>query len=361
MESQLIQQEILWGVALWRVALAALLLVLGLLSRPFVRWMVRRVVGVRQFREALWAADAVELLTGPVSLVVHVALWYGVGQLLNLPQEPYDLRLLVMNGLLVAVAVAVAAVLFRLVDVGALAANRWAAGTETRLDDQLVPLLRTTLKVILACLVGIGIADMIGWSITSLIAGLSVGGLALALAAKDTVANLFGSVVIFTDQPFSLGDVVDIAGTEGVVEEVGLRVTRIRQPDKSLATVPNQSFTTTKVVNFSRRTQRRIRFTVGLSYSTTTAQMEAFTASLRSLLQAMEDLDGDSVIVHLASLDDSSLGVLVQVLTTRPEFAAFMATQEAVLMSVLRLAEAQGLDIAFPSRTVYLQQAETGA
>ena len=361
MDIQFLQQEVIWGIGLWRLVVAALLLVLGLLSRPFVRWTMRRVVAARHVTEVQWIMDATRLMPIPLSYVLQVALWYGVGLVLNLPEEPYNVRLIVMNGLLAAVAIALAAVLFRIIDVAAIAANRKAAQTRTRLDDQLIPLLRTVLKVALSIVVGIGIVDKLGYSVTSLIAGLSVGGLALALAAKDTVANLFGSVVVFTDRPFSIGDVVNISGTEGVIEEIGLRVTRVRQPDKSVATIPNQSFTTTTVINYSKRAQRRIRLKVGLSYSTTPDQMAVFIVSVRTMLQEAEAIDAASVMVHLESLDDSSMGVLVQACTTTPEFGVYMAAQEAVLMNILRLVEAQGLSIAFPSRTVYLERENSGA
>ena len=355
MDSQILHEELLWGIALWRLVTAALLLAPGLFSRRIVRWLVRRFIPARYEQEKDWAADIIRLVPKPLSLVFLVGLWYGVGLVLNLPEVPYNVRHFVLSGLLVAVAVALAATVFRIIDVAAGAAGRKAAQTDTRLDDQLIPLARKALKVALALVVGIGIIDKFGYSVTSLIASLSVGGLALALAAKDTVANLFGSVVVFTDRPFSIGDFVNISGTEGVIEEIGLRVTRVRKLDKSLATIPNQSFTTSTLVNYSDRSQRRIRLKVGLHYSTMPDEIAEFIALVRTTIQKMEAIDNSSVMVHLESLDDSSLGVLVQAFTTTPDFDAFMEAQEAVLMSILRLVEAQGLRIAFPSRTVYLE------
>ncbi len=355
---EFLYQQYWWGVALWRLALAALLIALGLFSRPFLRFLVRGAVKAAHRTQAQWTADLIRLLPGPLSLVVHVLLWYGAGLLLSLPIEPYNVRATVMSGLLVAVAVVCTAVLFRLIDVAALSAERLAGRTATRLDDQLVPLVRKALKILLAVVVGIAIVDKLGLDVTSFVASLSIGGLALALAAKDTVANLFGSVVLFTDQPFKIGDAVSVSGTEGVIEEVGLRVTRVRQMDKSVATIPNHSFTTTKVVNYSMRTQRRIRHRVGLDYRTTPDQMQAFIVSVRTMLQEMESIDASTVLVHLEALDESSLGVLVQAFTVSPGFDAFMRAQETVLMNILRLVEVQGLSIAFPSRTVYLDRTE---
>ena len=161
------------------------------------------------------------------------------------------------------------------------------------------------------------------FSTSSLIASLGVGGLALALAAKDTIANLFGSVVVFTDQPFQVGDGIKVGEVEGIVEEVGLRSTRIRGFDKTMAVVPNQEFANVSVVNLTQRPNRRIRFEVGITYDATASDMEKFLDDLRDLLRAMtEGLDHDSAIVHLTEFADSSLTVLVQVLTEAADLAS---------------------------------------
>ncbi len=350
-----LQQQLLWGVELWRLLVAALLLVVGLASRPFLRWLVRHTAVIRHTTEVPWVKDVIRLVPKPLSYVVQVGLWYGMGQLLLLPQEPVNVRQIVMNGLLIAVAVAAAGVVFKLIEVASEAAVRKAAKTETRLDDQLVPLIRTVLKVGICIIVGIAIIDKLGYSVTSLIASLSVGGLALALAAKDLIANLFGSVVVFTDQPFAVGDLVCISGIVGVIEEVGLRVTRVRQPDRSVASIPNQSFTTETVVNYSSRTQRRIRLKVGLSYDTTTDQITQYVASVRAMLDGIPAIDSSTVVVHLESLDESSIGIFVQAFTTGPQYSLLMETQEEVLMEIMRLIEQHNLSLAFPSRTLYLE------
>ena len=357
MDIPFLQQEILWGIEQWRVIAAVVLIALGILSRPLSRFLIRRFVTPRHRSDAPrgWAEDAIIRLPKPLSLVLHVGLWYAAALVLNLPEEPYNVRLFVVDGLLVAVVIAITGVVFGVVDVAEKVASRWAAQTETRLDDQLIPLLQTSLKILLVMVVGIGIVDMFGYSVASLVASLSVGGLALALAAKDTVANLFGSVVLFADQPFNIGDLVDVGGTEGTIEEIGLRVTRIRRIDRSVATVPNQSFTTATVINYSKRPHRRLVTTVGLAYETRPEQIEIFVESMRVMLREMENIDPDTILVHLESLAESSLNVRVQALTSTPDFGVFMATQESVLMSILQHVEDQGLSIAYPTRTLYLQ------
>ncbi len=356
LEGTILDTQILWGISLARLLLGIVLLSLGLLSRKFVRWVVRLALGRERLAGgAVWVRDLLELLPRPLSWLTLILLFYAVGQVLLLPQEPVNVRAGAMLLLTVAVALAVTYVLLRLLDVLSRLALRKAETTNTRLDDQLVPLARKTLKIIIGIVVGVGIVDKLGYPANSLIASLSIGGLALALAAKDTIANIFGSVIVFTDQPFQVGDVVSISGTEGVVEEVGIRTTRIRALDKSISTVPNQTFTSTTVTNFTTRPSRRIRFEVGLTYATTPDQMEIFLDAVRQWLKAHDGVDPDSVIVHFTLFADSSLTVLMQAFTRVPDFATYMVVQEEVLLGIMRLVETHGLEIAFPTRTLHLE------
>jgi MscS family membrane protein len=134
-----------------------------------------------------------------------------------------------------------------------------------------------------------------------------------------------------------------------------MRTTRIRRFDKSLATVPNQTFTNTAIVNHSKRPMRRLRVVVGLGYETPPAQMQAFVESVRALLAETPALDPASNLVYFNELGVSSLNVLVQGFTLSTDFLAFMQTQEAILLRLMTLVEEQGLEIAFPTRTVYFR------
>jgi len=355
-EGSLLGEQFLWGVAVWRLAAALVLVFLGLLSRRIIKALfegfLKRRVGRTQ---AQWDDDLVALVPNPVALVVQIVLWFGVVFMLNLPEEPTDIRRFAIQGLLVALAVAVTWVAFRLLDVLALIGDRAATRTDTRLDDQLIPLLRKTFKVFLAVVVAIVVVDKLGYSVASLLASLGIGGLALALAAKDTVANFFGSIVVFTDQPFHVGDSVEFNGVEGVVEEVGMRTTRVRRYDKALVTVPNQTFTNTAIINHSKRPARRIRIVIGLSYDTTPDQMRLFLEEVRRLLAAHPALDPEGQVVYFEAFGDSSLNVLLLCYTASPAWADYMEAQEDLLLRILRLVEGQGLEIAFPTRTVYLR------
>lgn len=348
--------EVLWGVAVWRLGLALLIIFLGFLSRRLVTALFEGSLRRRAERSRMqWDDDVIELMPKPLALVAQVLLWHLAAAVLLLPEEPINVRMGVFQGLEVALAVALVWVAFRMTDVAARAMQRAAEKTDTRLDDQAVPLLRKTLKVFLAVTVGVMVIQNLGYSVTSLIASLGIGGLALALAARDTVANFFGSVVIFTDAPFQIGDWVAFGDVEGTVEEVGFRTTRIRRFDKALVTVPNQTFTSTAITNYSNREQRRIKLTVGVSYETTPDQMRALLDALRALLRTHPGIDQRFHLVNFTDLGGSSLDVLVYCFTTTADWAEYLAIQEALLLRILEIVAEHGLEVAFPTRTVYLR------
>ena len=360
-----LETEILWGIAVRRLVIAVVLLLLGLWSRPVVRWMLRSALGSQRLAaDSVWVRDMQELLPKPLSLITHAILWYFVGQILLIPQEPVDVRQWVTTALILAVVLAVTFLAWRILDVLSRVATRKSLQTKSRLDDQLIPLARKLFKIVVSIVIGVIMVEKLGYPTTSLIASLSVGGLALALAAKDTVANLFGSIVVFTDQPFQVGDGIKVGAVEGVVEEVGLRSTRIRGLDRTMATVPNQQFTSAAVVNLSERPNRRISFEVGIGYDATAKDMEDFLQALREWLENKDGLKADTVVVHFTQFADSSLTVLVQAMTDAADLATAMVLQEDMMLNVMRLVESHGLEIAFPTRTVHIanpKEAATGA
>jgi MscS family membrane protein len=349
-------REILWGIPLWRFVAAVVIVFFGFLSRRLITFVFNSVLKKRADRTRIkWDDDALELLPAPLALVAQILIWYLAAVLLGLPTEPIDVRTFVYHGLQVALAVGVSWFAFRFVDVLSRALARAAAKTETKLDDQLVPMLRKTTKVILTITVSVMVIQNLGYSVTSLLASLGVGGLALALAAKDTVANFFGSVIVFTDRPFQVGDWIEFSGIEGTVEEVGFRTTRVRRFDKSLVTVPNQAFSTSPITNHSRRPIRRIKLTVGLTYETNAEQMRNFLSKVRGLVADHPDIDQTFHFVHFTDFGDSSLNLQVYCFTKSIVWKEYLAAREDLMLQIMDAVAEHGLEIAFPTRTVYLR------
>ena len=176
-EGSFLGEQVLWGVEAWRLVVALVLIFLGLLSRRIIRKLFEGILKKRVARTRIqWDDDFIELAPKPMALVVQVLLWFAVALVLDLPEEPANIRRFVIQGLMVALAVAFTWVAFALLDVLGRVATRAATRTDTLLDDQLVPLLRKTLKVFLAVVVAIIVIDKLGYSIASLLASLGIGG-----------------------------------------------------------------------------------------------------------------------------------------------------------------------------------------
>lgn len=352
----MLNETMLWGVSRWHLAVAIALLFLGFLSRRLILWFFRSILArVTAKTKITWDNDFVELMPTPVALTAQLGLWYAAVHFLDLPDKPVHLERYAREGLKVALAVAGLWVLFRLIDVFSNAMGRASAKTESRLDDQIVPMVRKTAKVVVSVTIFVMVVQNLGYSVTSLIASLGVGGLALALAAKDTVANLFGSVVVFTDRPFQVGDWVNFDGIEGTVEEVGFRTTRVRRFDKALVTVPNQTFSTTAITNFSARSIRRMKFNVGVTYETKAPQLKLLLEELRQLLKDHPGIDQGFHFVHFTELADSSLNLQVYCFSKSTVWVEFLKARESLLLSIMEVVEKHGLEMAFPTRTVYLR------
>jgi len=198
------------------------------------------------------------------------------------------------------------------------------------------------------------IAQSLGADVKAFLAGLGLGGLAFALAAQDTIANIFGSVVVAIDQPFKIGEAVQIGGNVGVVEDIGLRSTKIRTLDKSLVIIPNKTVAAEAITNLSRFTQRRVAQTLGLTYDTTPDQMEGIVADLRRLITEEPGVDKNSVVVAFNNYGASSLDILVVYLTVSPDFGEHLKIRERLNLAFMRAVAARGLSFAFPTQTVQL-------
>lgn len=194
-----------------------------------------------------------------------------------------------------------------------------------------------------------------GINVTTFIASLGLGGLAFALAAKDTAANLFGSLVIFADRPFQVGDWVTIDGVEGSIEEIGIRSTRIRTTAQSLVTIPNAKVANTSIVNWTRRGKRCARGYIGLTYDTTSKQIEAILQDFQDLFDKHEGIYDEGVILTFESFGDSSLNILYRYYTKTTVYAEFVKIRQEINIAFMHIVEKHGSSFAFPSQSLYIE------
>jgi MscS family membrane protein len=223
-------------------------------------------------------------------------------------------------------------------------------------DDLLIPLLSKTLKIILFIVALISIAEILNLPLASLLAGLGIGGIAIAMAAKDTIANIFGSLTVVTDRPFAIGDWVKIDGVEGTVERLGFRSTRIRTFYNSLVSVPNSILLTASVDNLGERRYRRFKTMIAITYDTPAEKIEAFITGIRTLIDLQPETRKDYYMVHLNSFGSSSLDILLYVFFASASWDAELASRERLMLDIIRLAQKIGVEFAFPTQTIHLQK-----
>lgn len=221
------------------------------------------------------------------------------------------------------------------------------------IDSQLVHLGFKLLTMMAIAWMAIEAADSVGISVAPVLAGLGMGGLALALAAQHTVENLIAGLVLFADAPVRIGDVCQFGDLRGTVEQIGLRSTRIRGPDRTLTSIPNSEFARLKLVNYSRRDRILLKTVLQLRYETTVDQMRFVLAGLRTMLATHPRLVADSVRVRFVGYGSWSLDVEVIALAETREHPEFLAIQEDVLLRVMDVVVGSGCGFAFPSQTHY--------
>lgn len=346
------------GLRLWQYLVAFVLVLVGLVLKKLNDYVIGDKLLTR-FKQTRFQFDNLltEALYKPLGYLFLLAGVAAACLLLTLggTETAATIRHVSLAVLKVFLALDLVWFLFRLVDVMVHYLAGLASRTESTLDDQLVPLVRKALKITIVLIGALWAMQLLGFNVTSLLAGLGIGGLAVALALQDTLANFFGSVFIFLDKPFRIGDWVKIGDVEGVVEEIGFRSTRIRSFPKTLVSMPNKTVAAATIDNCSMMPKRRVMQTVGVTYETRAHQMEQAVASIQRVLENDPGVDKEFIVVRFTEFGASSLDILLCYFTIAVPFAEHAQTRERINLAVMRELENLGLSIAFPTRTLYLE------
>ncbi len=289
----------------------------------------------------------------PFGMLLASILWYYGLLLLDLPITPERILRIAARFFLMLSSVLAA---YRVTDLISEFFRSKASATTTKFDDLLIPLLRKTAKLFVTAMGVIYIAESLNIEILPLLTGLGIGGLAFAFAAKDTVENFFGSIAVIADRPFEVGDWVVINDTEGTVEELGLRSTRIRTFYNSLITVPNSTLVRANVDNYGKRRYRRFTCHLGLTYNTPPEKIEAFCAGIREIVERHPYTRKDYHQAWLNKFGPSSLDVLVYIFHECPDWSTEVRERHRFMLDVLRLADKLGVEFAFPTQTLHLSR-----
>ena len=335
----------------WLIALA--IVVAALLVGKALYWIFGNIV--KQFtKKTKTRLDdiVIDMIEEPIVFIVTIAgIWYGVNRL----ELPETAERWLGNIIQFLIILTIAWLITRLLDsfyreyVVPLVSK-----TETDLDDQLLPILQKGTKLTVWSIGTIVALNNAGYDVGALIAGLGIGGLALAMAARDTVSNVFGGLTIFADRPFKLHDRIQIAGFDGFIRDIGVRSTRLETLDGRLVTIPNSKFSDTPVENVSLEPSRKVVLNLGLTYDTTPEQMKRAMEILRDIV-AHNDSTEDKVLVSFNAFGDFAMGILF--IYYIKSGADILQAQTDINMEILSRFTAEGLEFAFPTQTLYNKQA----
>jgi MscS family membrane protein len=341
------------GVPLWKYLASLIYIVLAFYAAKLVDLIVNGWLRRWASKTATRYDDLLlDLLRGPVKLVVFVILLH-VG--LGVFDWPPSAQAFLSKAMIVVVAFSITYVVLKVVDVLlGLWRDRYSKAEDRLFTEHLFPVIRKAVKAGLVIAAVMLTADNLGVKITSVLAGLSIGGLALGLAAQDTVANLFGAVSIFLDKPFRIGDRIKVESVDGMVESIGLRSTRVRGFDGILITIPNKTMGNATIINVTQRAFIRTEMNLGLTYDTPVDKVKRAAAILAEVFDAHPKTS--ETIVSFNRFADSALNlIIVHTWNGRDAKEHFAALQEMNLKIKERFA-GEGIEFAFPTQTIHLKQ-----
>ncbi|WP_257009490.1 mechanosensitive ion channel family protein [Bacillus sp. 7884-1] len=223
-----------------------------------------------------------------------------------------------------------------------------------KIDLILLPFISRAVRVILIAISISIIGQEFDYDVNGLVAGLGLGGLAFALAAKEAVGNLIGGIVIVTEKPFSIGEWILTPSVEGTVEDINFRSTKIRTFSQALVTVPNSTLANEPITNWSRMGKRRINFHLGLNYQTSKEQIQRVVHRIEQMLRTHEEIHPDTIMVAFDHYNDSSLDILLYFFTNTTVWAEHVKIKHEINIEIMGILEEEGVEVAFPSRTIYV-------
>ncbi len=333
----------------WMGLLTAIFL--GFIFKSFVQFIIRLIRRFAEKTKTNWDVRLIEVVERPIALISAVAVWFVFVQVLRFEGVIKTVLLISLQLVLSFAFIRLAYLLTQLF--GDFLKSR-SKDSRFPVDDQLVPLINKTLRVFVVVIGCLLMIQNLGINIMSLLAGLGLGGLAFALAAKDTAANLFGSIMIFLDKPCKVGDWIKVDAVEGTIEEIGFRSTRMRTFYNSLISVPNSVLATANIDNMGARQFRRVKTVLGVAYDTPPEKMEAFLAGIINIIENNPFTRKDYYHVVFNDYADCSLNILVYFFLKVPDWAAELVERQNIFLEIHRLAHELDVEFAFPTQTLHV-------
>ena len=346
--------ERMWQHSGWRYLLIVVVIVLVYLAiRQIGAFLTNLTIVLRKTKENARILLVLEAALWPLRLLLFNVAIYATKEVLVFPPVADQLADRVVG---VLTSLAVVLFIYRLIELMVFELTKYAARDDNLLDQSFVQLMRMITKI---AVIVVGVIYLLraisGKPLSALLAGLGIGGLAVALAAQDTLKNFFGSLMIMMDKPFTIGQRIIFGGYDGVVEEIGFRSTRVRTLTGHQVTIPNEKVASESVENIGRRPSIRRLANITITYDTPPDKIEKALAIIRGILENHEGMQPDfPPRVFFNEFNDASLNLIMLYWYHPPDWAAYMAFSERVNLQIMRAFEAEGIEFAFPTTTNYL-------
>lgn len=348
-----LQAEPIAGIPLWQFAASLFYIFLAFYLSKFLDHFIRE-------RVAKWAARTptklddllVDLVRGPVKVVCFVILLHVGMEVYNWPEE---IAAFLSSALKIIVAVSVTYVLLKATDTLMGVWREHATTPENeQFSRQLLPLIGRSFKVFVIVVAALVTSQNLGFNVTGLIASLSIGGLAVGLAAQDTLGNLFGAIAVLMDRPFKVGDRIQLDGVDGVVESIGFRSTRVRNLDGHLVTIPNKTMGNATVTNVSARPNIRTLMNFSVTYDTPAERVRRAMEILNEVFRSHPKTK--DLIISFNKFESAWLNILVVHWYDSTDFRAYLGEFQLLNLEIKRRFDEEAISFAFPTQTIYLKQ-----
>lgn len=347
--------QVYFGLHFWQLAGLFLLILILFISHKLITFLLDKVLLYLLSKLGYGYVGEKYLL--PVAKITSIYLIVVLSSLfLRLLQLPVEVVASIIKLLNAAKPLVITIVFYKIVDIVSLYFSKLADKTESTLDDQLVPLLRKTLKAFVVILGTLFVLkEGLEVDIVPFLTGLSIGGLAFALAAQDTIKNFFGSIMIFIDKPFQVGDWITSGDVDGTVEEVGFRSTRVRTFRNSVMYIPNGKIADATIDNHGLRQYRRFYTTLTVTYDTPPDLVEAFVQGLRKIVENHPDTRKDAFNVYFNNLSAYSQDIMFYIFFQVANWQEELRCRHEILVQIVKLANSLGVRFAFPTQTLHME------
>ncbi len=325
----------------WLGLLVLLILsgIFGLIVKTVISWTLGKIL---RKRYTSLTEENVKILYAPIGLLAFTAIFRLGLRSLALTQSALGF---LRTTMFLLTAFAIVWLIYKIVDAVALRLQQKALETESQSDDLLVPFLSVIVRITIVFIGLIVVAENLNFNVTGLIAGLGIGGIAIALASQETLSNFFGSLVLMVERPFMASDRVTIGGVQGTVKEVGIRSTKIQTFDDSLVTVPNSNVVKSNIVNDGLHQFRSWIVKLAVPYQNGTTKLEDFCKGVEKIIKQSDSLNNEIYKLHIFDIVPPTVVVRVEINFKNDEFGFELAARQAFIMEILRLTEKMEIEL----------------